>query len=170
MAAKLREVPASRFRIRGGDAGVEQLFGMGKRRVAQRRDDELAVAEPEGCQLFDGDVLLVEEIAADDAEIDRAEPDVAGNVVVPPIEDGERKVPAVGEEALAVALELQTDGMQEIERVLRQATRALNRHFQRRITGRRKTERLLEARGCIGHRNFGTSIVDYAALTVSGNG
>jgi hypothetical protein len=52
----------------------------------------------------------------------------------------------VGEKTLAIALELQADGMQEIERILGQATGALNGHSQRRITGRRLTQRLLEAR------------------------
>ena len=140
---------------------------MGKRRVAQRRDDQLAVSKPEGRELFDHDVLLVQEIAADDAEIDRAEPDVARNIVVASIEDRERKVPAVGKETLAVALELQADGMQEIEGVLCQATRALNRHLQWRITGGGATERLLEARCCVGHRDSGTSHVDLASVRVS---
>jgi hypothetical protein len=52
--------------------------------------------------------------------------------------------------------------MQEIERVLRQATRALDRQFEWRITARRKTECLLEARGCIGHRDSETSNADQA--------
>jgi hypothetical protein len=95
---------------------------LGKRRVAQRRDDQLAVSKPEGRELFDHDVFLVQEIAADDAEVDRTEPDVARDIVVASIEDGEGKVSAVGKEALPVALELQADGMQEVKGVLCQAT------------------------------------------------
>jgi hypothetical protein len=70
----------------------------------------------------------------------------------------------VGKETLAVALELQADGMQEVESVLRQATRALHRHLQWQITGGGATERLLEARCGVGHRNFGTSCVDLATV------
>ncbi len=135
--------PPSSAKYRRADSGydvamraIEELLRLRKRRVAQRRDDQLAVSKPERRELFDHDVLLVQEIAADDAEVDRAEPDVARDIVVASIEDGERKVSAVGKEALPVALELQADRMQEIEGVLRQATGALNRHLQWRITGR----------------------------------
>ena len=141
------------------------MLRVGNRRVAQRRDDELAVAKPERCELFDHDVLLVEKIAADDADIDRAEPDVARNIVVASIKDRKRKVPAMGKESLAVALELQADGMQEIEGVLRQATRALNRHLQWPVTAGGTTERLREARCSLGHRNSGTSRVDLATVS-----
>ena len=65
---------------------------------------------------------------------DEAYREMNPNGLVPTIKDGERKVPAVREETLAVALELQADSMQEIERILRQATGALDGHFQRRIT------------------------------------
>ncbi len=119
---------------------------------------------PSGASSSTRDIFLVQEVSADDAEIDRAEPDVARNIVIASIEDGKRKVPAVGKEALAVALELQADGMQEIEGVLRQAPRALHRHLQRRITGGGATERLLEARCGVGHGVSGTSLVDLASV------
>jgi hypothetical protein len=70
----------------------------------------------------------------------------------------------VGKETLAVALELQADGMQEIESVLRQATRALHRHLQWQITGGGATKRLLEARCGVGHRDFKTSRVNLATV------
>jgi hypothetical protein len=70
----------------------------------------------------------------------------------------------MGEKALAVAFELQADGMQEIEGVLRQATRALNRHLQWQITGGGATERLLEARYSVGHRDSGSSRVQLATV------
>jgi hypothetical protein len=54
--------------------------------------------------------------------------------------------------------------MQEIERILRQATGALDGHFKGRITACGKSERLREARVCIGHDDLGTSVVDRAAL------
>ena len=112
----------------------------------------------------------MQEVAADNAEIDRAEPDVARNIVIASIEDRKWKVATVRKEALTVAFELQADGMQEIEGVLCQAPRALNCQLQRQITGGGTTERLLEARCGIGHGESGTSHVALPAFSeLTGN-
>src|SRR5215210_5290984 len=63
--------PPSSLKYRRADSGWD---------VAERRHDQLAVAEPERRELFNQDVLLVQEVAADNAEIDRAEPYVARNI------------------------------------------------------------------------------------------
>src|SRR5688572_10427454 len=87
-----------------GDAGVQELARFGVRRVPQGCEHQLAIAESERRQLFDSDVLLVEEVAADDAEVDRAQADVTRDVVVTAVEDRKREVAAVGEEPLPIAL------------------------------------------------------------------
>ena len=144
---------------------MEKLLGFRERSVTQRRDNERTVAKSKRHELFDGDSFFVDEIAADDAKVDRAQADIAWNVIIPPIEDGEREVAAMGEESLPVALKLKSDRVQEIERVLGQTTRALDRELQWQIAGGGKSKRLREARRCFGHRISGTSVESRATAS-----
>ncbi len=133
--AHLVEEAANRARVGGRDLGGGEVGRFLKGGIAQHRDHQRAVAEAERTQLRHRQPFLVDQVAADDPEIDRAEADVLRDVVVPAVQDRKRKVAAAREEALAVALEVQPDGVEQGQGVFGQPPGALNRELERAAAG-----------------------------------
>jgi len=67
---------------------------------------------------------------ADNTQIGRATADVIRDIVVPAEENGHREVAAAGKQALPVVLELQSDRMEQAQRLLGQAPGALHGEFE----------------------------------------
>ncbi len=117
----------------GGDALVAKVLRLRDVRLFGHGDHQAAGREAERRELAHavGDAPLDQQVAPDDASVHRAIGDVAGDVVVAPIEDGEREVAAGREEPVAVTVELQPASVQQRKRVLRQPAVFLHREPQR---------------------------------------